>query len=109
MDVVVRRFDVFLIALEPTIGSEINKSRPCLIVSPDEMNKHLATIIVAPMTTAPRNYPTRIPCRFKNTSGRVALDQLRTIDKSRLIRKLGTIAPDTQRRVLDALAEMFTE
>jgi mRNA interferase MazF len=104
---VIKRFDVYLVNLDPTVGSEIRKSRPCLIISPDEMNQHIATIIVAPMTTKGRNYPTRVPCTFKGKSGQVVLDQIRTIDKSRLIHKEGKIAQLTQDKVLSVLAEMF--
>ena len=109
MGVVVRRFDVYLVALDPTIGSEIKKARPCLVVSPDEMNAHIATVLVAPMTTRRRPYPTRIPCRFQGKSGEVVLDQLRTVDRARLVKRLGRISPSTQQEVLAALAEMFAE
>jgi mRNA interferase MazF len=104
---VVRRFEVFLIALDPTIGREIRKTRPCLIVSPDEMNKHLATVLVAPMTTAGRPYPTRVSCRFRGKEGRIALDQIRAVDRSRLVRRLGRLAPGAQDAVLSTLAELF--
>jgi mRNA interferase MazF len=107
--VVVRRFDVYLVALDPTIGSEIKKTRPCLVVSPDEMNVHIATVLVAPMTTRRRPYPTRIPCRFQGKSGEIVLDQLRTVDRARLVKRLGRITPATQNEVLSALAEMFAE
>ena len=109
MGVVVRRFDVYLVALDPTVGSEIKKTRPCLVVSPDEMNAHIATVVVAPMTTRRRPYPTRISCRFQGKSGEIVLDQLRTVDRARLIKRLGRISPATQREVLEALAEMFAE
>jgi mRNA interferase MazF len=109
VDVVVRRFEVYLIALDPTIGSEIQKTRPCLVISPDEMNRHLKTVIVAPMTTQGRAYPSRVSCRFQGKSGQVVLDQLRTVDKTRLVRKLGRISAPTQRAVLDLLGEMFAE
>jgi len=107
--VVVRRFDVYLVALDPTLWSEIKKTRPCLIVSPDEMNSHIATVLVAPMTTKGRPYPTRIPCRFQGKSGQIVLDQLRTVDRARLVKRLGRISPATQQEVLAALAEMFAE
>ena len=81
---VVRRFDVWLVNLDPTIGSEIRKTRPALVVSPDEMNAHIATVIIAPMTTKGRDYPTRVPCTFQGKSGQVVLDQLRTVDRQRL-------------------------
>ncbi len=82
MGVVARRFDLYLVALDPTIGREIQKTRPCVVVSPDEMNRHIATVIVAPMTTKGRPYPTRIPCRFQGKSGQIVLDQLRKVDKA---------------------------
>jgi len=104
---VVKRFDVFLINLDPTMGSEIRKSRPCLIISPDEMNKFIATVIVAPMTTKGRNYPTRVSCSFKGKKGQIVLDQIRTVDKTRLVKKLGSIDADIQEEVLSKLAEMF--
>ena len=106
---VVRRFEVYLVALDPTLGHEIKKTRPCAIVSPDEMNAHISTVIVAPMTTQGRPYPTRIPCRFRRKAGQVVLDQLRTVDKARLVRKLGALPPATQKEVLSALSEMFAE
>jgi mRNA interferase MazF len=106
---VVERFDVFLVNLDPTVGSEIKKTRPCLIVSPDEMNRHIATVIVAPMTTKGQAYPSRIACEFEGKAGHVVLDQLRTVDKRRLIRRLGQIDPQTQRTVIAKLAEMFGE
>ena len=104
---VVNRFDVYLINLDPTVGSEIMKSRPCLIISPDEMNRHIRTVIVAPMTTAGKDYPTRVSCRFKKKKGHIVLDQIRTIDKSRLIKKLGSIDPKTQVEVVSTLQRLF--
>jgi mRNA interferase MazF len=109
MGVVVQRFDVFLINLDPTVGSEIQKTRPCVVVSPDEMNRHMATVMIAPMTTQGRAYPTRVSCQFQGKAGQIVLDQIRTIDKTRLIKKLGQISSDEQRMVLDTLAEMFAE
>ena len=103
------RFDVYLVSLDPTVGSEIQKTRPCLIVSPDEMNRHVATVIVAPMTTKGRPYPTRIACRFQGKQGQIVLDQLRTVDKTRLVKRLGRISAGTQSSTLAALAEMFAE
>jgi mRNA interferase MazF len=108
MAVVVRRFDVFLVNLDPTVGSEIQKSRPCLIVSPDEMNRHIQTVIIAPMTTRGRKYPTRIACEFQRKQGQIVLDQIRTVDKARLIRKLGRVDNQTQIEVLSVLQEMFS-
>jgi mRNA interferase MazF len=107
MEVVVRRFDVFLIRLDPTVGREMRKTRPCVVISPDEMNRHLSTILVAPMTTAGQPYPTRIPCRFRGKDGSVALDQVRAVDRSRLIRRLGRLGAATQDRILATLAELF--
>ena len=105
---VVERFDVFLISLDPTRGSEIKKSRPCLVVSPDEMNRHIKTVIVAPMTTKGRDYPTRVACTFQGKLGQVVLDQIRTVDKSRLLRRLGTIPALVQHKVSETLQEMFS-
>ncbi len=109
MDLVIRRFEVYLVNLDPTIGSEIQKTRPCLVISPDEMNAHIFTIIVAPMTTRGREYPTRVQCQFQGKSGQIVLDQIRTVDKVRLVKKLGKISAETQKEVLSALAEMFAE
>ena len=106
---VVKRFEVYLINLDPTIGSEIKKTRPCLIISPNEMNRHIATVIVAPMTTKGRRYPTRVECQFDGKSGKVVLDQLRTVDKRRLIRRLGRIDRKTADAVLEKLDEMFSK
>ncbi len=106
---VVKRFEVYLVNLDPTMGSEIKKTRPCLVVSPDEMNRHINTVIVAPMTTKGRPYPTRVPCRFQGKDGQVVLDQLRTVDKVRLVKHLGRISPAAQTAVLEVLAEMFAK
>jgi mRNA interferase MazF len=103
----VGRFDVCLVNLDPTVGVKIRKTRPCLVVSPDEMNRHIRTVIVAPMTTRGRDYPTRVPLRFKGRRGQVVLDQLRTVDRSRILRKLGRLRPAQSERVLTVLAEMF--
>jgi mRNA interferase MazF len=103
----VKRFDVHLVGLDPTVGSEIQKTRPCLIISPDEMNRHIRTVIVAPMTTKGRAYPTRVECEFEGKSGQVVLDQLRTVDKARLVKKLGRIGEHTQQAVLGALGQLF--
>jgi mRNA interferase MazF len=123
MGVVVHRFEVHLVRLDPTEGRKIRKTRPCLIISPDEMNRHIDTVIVAPMTAdltrptppAPRRmlsqiphpYPTRVPVRFRRKAGQIVLDQLRTVDKPRLVKRLGTIDPPTADRVLETLAELF--
>jgi|SRR5581483_3491642 mRNA interferase MazF len=106
---VVKRFDIYLVNLDPTVGSEIKKTRPCLILSPDEMNRHIATVIIAPMTTKGRSYPTRAVCRFQGKDGQIVLDQLRTVDKGRLIKRLGRVSAATQKEVLTVLAEMFAE
>ena len=109
MDVVAGRFEVWLVNLDPTVGSEIKKTRPCLIISPNEMNQHIATVIVAPMTTKGRPYPTRANCRFEDKDGQIILDQIRTIDNHRLVKKLGKIDSSTQKEVLAVLMEMFAE
>lgn len=106
---VVERFDVYLVSLGPTVDSEIRKTRPCLVISPDEVNCWIRTVIVAPMTTKGQPYPTRVPCEFQGKEGQVVLDQIRTVDKSRLVRKLGRISRSTQRAVIETLAEMFAE
>jgi mRNA interferase MazF len=105
--VVAKRFDVYLVALDPTMGREIKKTRPCLVVSPDEMNAHIATVIVAPMTTKGRPYPTRVPCRFRGKAGQIVLDQIRTVDRVRLVRFMGRVSPAVQEGVLAVLSEMF--
>jgi mRNA interferase MazF len=103
----VRRFDVYLVTLDPTRGSEIRKTRPCLVVSPDDMNRHLSTVIVAPMTTTLRGYPTRVKIEFAGKEGEIALDQIRTADKTRLVRHLGEIAESHAREVTTRLSDMF--
>ena len=105
----VSRFDVYLINLDPTRGHEIKKTRPCLIISPDEMNHYISTVIVAPMTSKGRNYPSRVPCTFKGIRGQVVIDQIRTVDKSRLVRKIGKISKPVQQKTLVVLQEMFAE
>ena len=102
-----RRDEVWLVALDPSRGSEIRKTRPCAIVSPDEMNRHLLTTIVAPMTTTERAYPTRVAVTFQQKKGQVALDQLRAVDRQRLVRKLGAVSPKTAALVSATLSEMF--
>ena len=103
------RGEVHLVRLDPTLGSEIQKTRPCLIVSPDDLNQYLRTVIVAPMTTGQGRYPWRVPCRFLRRSGFVALDQLRTVDTERLLRRIGRLTPETVTVVLQRLQEMFAE
>ena len=105
----VLRGDVHLVHLDPTMGREIRKTRPCLIVSPDELNRHLRTAIIAPMTTGGQTYPWRVPCRFQRRSGFVALDQVRTVDTDRLIKRLGRLTPEALTAVLRGLQEMFVE
>jgi mRNA interferase MazF len=107
--VAVERADVFLINLDPTIGSEIRKTRPCVVISPDEMNRHLHTVIVAPLTSHGRLYPTRVRCFFDGREGLVVLDQIRTVDIARLVRKLGRIELATLTAVLAALGRIFAE
>ena len=105
----VKRGEVYLVRLDPTVGSEVRKTRPCLVVSPDELNEHLRTVIVAPMTTGGHAYPWRIPCRFQNRAGFVAVDQLRTVDGERLVKRQGLLSAATTTAVLDTLQEMFEE
>jgi mRNA interferase MazF len=105
----IARGDVHLIRLDPTLGSEIRETRPCLVVSPDELNQHLRTVIVAPMTTGEHAYPFRIACRFQNRAGFIALDHLRTVDSARLVERLGRLSTGTTKEVLDTLQEMFAE
>jgi mRNA interferase MazF len=107
MAMVVKRFDVYLINLDRTIGGEIRKTRPCLVISPDEMNRFIRTVIVAPMTTKGTAYPTRVACKFRGRHGQIVLDQIRTVDKSRLVTKLGRLENQTQGQVLSILGEMF--
>ena len=107
MAVVASRFEVYLVRLDPTQGREIRKTRPGVIISPDEMNRHIGTVIVAPMTTKSREYPTRVQVKFQGKSGQIVLDQIRTVDKTRLVKRLGRINRMTADRVLTLLAEMF--
>lgn len=103
----IRRGEVFLVDLSPTRGREIRKTRPCVIVSPDELNSHLRTFIIAPLTTGGHPYPFRVPCRFRGRAGHVVLDQIRTVDIERLGRRIGRLAPGTLERSLSVLQEMF--
>jgi mRNA interferase MazF len=107
VDVVVERFGVYLVSLDPTIGSEISKSRPCLVISPDEMNRNVRTVIIAPMTSTQKRYPTRVACKFSGKTGEIVLDQIRTVDHSRLVKRLGRINSATAQAVLRRLQEMF--
>ena len=104
----INRFDILLVSFDPSQGHEIKKTRPCVIVSPNEMNKYIKTLIVAPMTSKIRNYPTRIPLVFESKEGTIALDQIRTIDKSRIIRNLGTLDTKIANTVLETLGKMFS-
>jgi len=107
MAMVVNRFDVYLINLDPTIGSEIQKTRPCLVISPDEMNRNIRTVIIAPMTSVQKDYPTRVTCTFRKKQGQIVLDQIRTVDKERLIKKLGTIDSKAQLDTISILQRLF--
>jgi mRNA interferase MazF len=102
-----RRFDIFLVTLDPTVGSEIRKTRPCVVISPDEMNAFLRTVIVAPLSSRGKAYPTRIACRFGGRVGQVVLDQLRAVDAQRLTKRVGALSPATQAAVLTTLGELF--
>jgi mRNA interferase MazF len=104
---VAHRFRVYLVSLDPTVGTEISKTRPCLVISPDEMNRRIRTVILAPMTTARHAYPTRVACRFAGKQAEIVLDQIRTVDQSRLIKELGRIDASTTKRVINVLQEMF--
>ncbi|MFH1759727.1 MAG: type II toxin-antitoxin system PemK/MazF family toxin [bacterium] len=105
----VKQYQVYLINFDPTIGYEIKKSRPCVIISPDQMNKYISTIIIAPMTTKSHKYPTRIPIEFQNKNGFVILDQIRTIDKKRVVKKLGQIQKETIDKIKLTIKEMLVD
>lgn len=107
MAVVVSRFEVYLVGLDPTRGHEMKKTRPCVVISPDEMNHHIKTVIVAPMTSKGREYPTRVPLTFRRKRGQIVLDQIRTVDKTRLVKRLGAIDKTAAGRVLHVLQELF--
>ncbi len=104
---VINRFEVFLVNLDPTIGHEIKKTRPCLVISPNEMNHHISTVIVAPMTAKGRKYPTRTSCTFQGKKGQIIFDQIRTVDQKQLVKKLGAISKGTQEKTLSILQELF--
>ncbi len=104
-----QRFDVYLVNLDLTIGSGIKKTRPCVIVSPNEMNNHISTIIIAPLTSRLRNYPTRVHCKIEGEQGQIVLDQIRTVDTSRLVKKITTLSKSIQGKVISKLIEMFSE
>jgi len=107
MGMEVNRFDVFLVNLDPTAGNEIQQTRPCLVISPNEMNHHISTVIVVPITAGAKQYPTRITCSFQGKKGQIILDQIRTIDTKRLVQKLGVISKKTQSKTLSLLQELF--
>lgn len=103
------RYEVYLVNLDPTIGSEIKKTRPCVIISPDEMNTNISTLIIAPLTSTQKNYPTRVNCRVQGKQGQIVLDQIRTVDKKRLIKKIDSINKRTQLKLHKVLNEMLTQ
>lgn len=105
----VKRFDVCLVTLDPTVGHKIKKTKPCLVISPDEMNRYIRTVIVAPMTTKGTKYPTRISCTFQKKKGQIVLDQIRTVDKKRFVKNLGKISSKAQNETLSILQEMFNK
>src|SRR5579862_7179442 len=108
MEVVARRFEVHLVGLDPTVGSEIRKTRPCVVVSPDEMNGHIRTVIVAPMTTKGQPYPSRVACTFQGRRGQIVLDQIRTVDRGRLVKRVGRLTQRQADAVLAVLGAMFS-
>jgi mRNA interferase MazF len=102
-----KRFEVYLVSLDPTVGAEIRKTRPCVVISPDEANRHLQTVLVAPLTTTRRNYPSRVTLRFQGRDGEVALDQMRAVDTGRLAKRLGIVSSEAARRITATLLEYF--
>ena len=104
---VIERFSIFLVKLDPTTGAEAAKTRPCVVVSPNELNRAIATVIIAPMTTTRRGWPTRVGITFQGKTGEIALDQIRAVDKTRLVRRLGRLDAETASAVLDSLGELF--
>ncbi len=108
MGMVISRFDVFMVDLDPTKGSEIKKKRPCVIISPDEMNKYLNTVITVPLTSVIKGYPSRVSCVFKSKKGEIALDQIRTIDKTRLVNRMGKLNEEISGNILNKLQEIFS-
>lgn len=109
MGVVINQYDVYLVNLDPTMGHEIKKTRPCIVISPDEINNNISTIIIAPMTTKSHSYPTRIPVRFEGKNGWVVLDQIRTVDNIRLVKRLGKISKKEVLEVKKTLKEMLVD
>ena len=106
---VIKQYDVYLINLDPTIGHEIKKSRPCIIISPNEMNRYISTVIIAPLTTQSHSYPTRVPVKFQGKDGWIVLDQIRTVDRQRLVKRLGRVGPQVIASVKDVIREMLVE
>ncbi len=106
---VITQYDVFLVSLDPTVGHEIKKSRPCVVISPDEMNKYISTVIIAPMTTKSHDYPTRIRLKFQKKHGWIVLDQVRTIDKRRLVKRLGNVEKQTIHQIKSVIKEMLID
>lgn len=102
-----KRGEIHLVSLDPSRGREIKKTRPCLVISPDELNAHLQTVVVAPLTSSGKPYPFRVPCQFERKSGLIVLDQIRTVDRERLLRRLGALKSPVLESVLGALREMF--
>jgi mRNA interferase MazF len=109
MEVVIHQYEVFLVALDPTVGHEIKKSRPCAVISPDELNLHIATVLIAPMTTQSHAYPSRVPVTFARKTGWVVLDQIRAVDKRRLIKRVGRLEPKTIAHIKSVIQEMLVE
>jgi len=106
---VAKRFDVYEVNVDPKLGEEVKKTRPCVVLSPDEENRFIATVIVAPMISKGHRYPTRVPCQFDGKNCQVVLEQIRTVDKIRLVKKMGRLGRPAQKAVLATLAEMFAE
>lgn len=105
----IKQYDIYLINLDPTVGSKIQKARPCLVISPDEMNRNIQTIIIAPMTTKSHSYPTRVKITFEKKMGWVVLDQIRTIDRSRLVKRLGQVTNDAITKIKSIIKEMLVD
>jgi len=104
-----KQYDIYLISLDPTVGHELKKSRPCIVISPDEMNQHISTVIIAPMTTKSHPFPTRVPIEFKGKEGWIVLDQICTVDKQRLVTKLGQLRPSLKKKVKAVIQEMLVD
>jgi len=109
MGVVAERFEIYLVSLDPTIGREIRKTRPCVVISPDEMNRHIETVIIAPMTTKGQPYPSRVPCTFQGKRGQIVLDRIRAVDRARLVKRVGKLTAQQSAAVRAVLAAMFAE